>query len=48
MYSINASEDTSELKQQVAKLNSHVSFLQTKMGSLEKEKNSLAEKLAML
>ncbi|KAL6123956.1 hypothetical protein ACLB2K_076472 [Fragaria x ananassa] len=48
VYSIDASEDTFELKQQVAKLNGHVSFLQTEKGSLEREKNSIDEKLAML
>ncbi|KAL6195586.1 hypothetical protein ACLB2K_031204 [Fragaria x ananassa] len=48
VYSINANEDSSELKQQVDKLNDHVSFLQMEKGSLEREKNSLADKLAML
>ena len=48
MYSIDASEDTAELKEQVARLNGHVSFLQTEKASLEKEKSSLAEKLSTL
>ena len=48
MYSIDASEDIAELKEQVAKLNGHMSYLQTEKGSLEKGKKALAEKLAML
>ena len=47
MYSIDASEDTADLKEQLAKLNGHVSYLQTEKGSLEREKYALAEKLAM-
>lgn len=35
------------MKENVAKLNHHVSYFQTEKGSLEKEKNALAEKLAM-
>ncbi|KAL6194346.1 hypothetical protein ACLB2K_035430 [Fragaria x ananassa] len=48
VYSIDVAEDSSELKEHVATLNSHVDFLGVEKKKLERENAALGSKLAKL